>query len=396
MKWPDATEDTVQIMTTVAVNPKLIRWAVDRSGLPVDELTEKFPKLQQWQKGEKQPTLKQLEKFARRTFTPLGYLFLSSPPEEKLTILDCRTVGDTPIKRPSPNLLETLQTMQRRQEWMRDFLIDQGQEPLAFVASVKRPGAVAALSDRIRSTLNLPKNWARDHSTWTDALDAMRKSAEDAGILVVRNGVVGNDTHRKLDPQEFRGFVLSDSYAPLIFINGADAKSAQMFTFAHELAHLWMGRDGLFNLINMMPANDEFEKFCNRVAAEFLIPAADLKSIWAEASSTSDPFQKIARQFKVSPLVAARRALDLRLISKDAFFVFYNQYRETERGQPKKPSGGDFYNNQNMRIGKQFAYAVFRAAREGRLLYRDAYQLTGLYGKTFDRYAKTIMEGMGK
>lgn len=383
-------------MTAVAVNPELIRWAVARSGLPVDELAKKFPKLQQWQKGEKQPTLKQLEIFASRTFTPLGYLFLKSPPAEKLAIPDCRTVGDTPINRPSPNLLETLQTMQRRQQWMRDFLIDQGQEPLPFVASVKRPGAVTALSDRIRSTLNLSKTWARAHSTWADALDALRKSAEAAGVLVVINGVVGNNTHRKLNPQEFRGFVLSDSYAPLIFINNSDAKSAQMFTFAHELAHLWMGRGGLFNLINMMPANDETERFCNRVAAEFLIPAVDLKNHWAEASGTSHPFQTIARHFKVSPLVAARRALDLRLISKDAFFVFYNQYRDAERDHPKKKSGGNFYSNQNMRIGKRFAYAVFRAAREGRLLYRDAYQLTGLRGKTFDRYSKSIMEGMGK
>ncbi len=383
-------------MTTVAVNPELIRWAVDRSGLPVDELTEKFSELQQWQKGEKQPTLKQLEKFARRTFTPLGYLFLSSPPEEKLTIPDCRTVGDTPLKRPSPNLLETLQTMHRRQEWMRDFLIEQGQEPLPFVASVKRPGAVAALSGRIRSTLNLSKTWARDHSTWTDALDALHESAEDAGILVVRNGVVGNNSYRKLDPQEFRGFVLCDSYAPLIFINGTDAKSAQMFTFAHELTHLWMGRGGLFNLINMMPTNDKTEMFCNRVAAEFLIPADDLKSRWAEASGTSDPFQTVAQQFKVSPLVAARRALDLRLITSDEFFVFYNRYREVERDQPKKQSGGNFYSTQNFRLGKRFAYAVVRAAREGRLLYRDAYRLTGLRGKTFDSYAKRLMEGMGK
>jgi Zn-dependent peptidase ImmA (M78 family) len=382
-------------MSTVSVNPKLIRWAMDRSGLTVDDLIERFPKLQQWQKGEKQPTLRQLEAFARKTLTPLGYLFLSSPPEEKLPIPDCRTVGDTPIKRPSPNLLETLQVMQRRQRWMSDFLIEQGQKPLPFIASVKQPGSVKALSNRIRSTLNLTRTRVRAHSTWTDALNAFRDAAEDAGILVVINGIVGNNTSRKLDPQEFRGFVLPDEYAPLIFLNGADAKSAQMFTMAHELAHLWMGRGGLFNLIDMMPANDETEKFCNRVAAEFLIPGNDLKNRWTDARDTTDPFATIARWFKVSPLVAARRALDLRLITRDDFFVFYNRYQEEERSEAatRKP-GGDFYHNQNVRVGKRFAYAVVRAAREGRLLYRDAYQLTGLNGKTFDRYAKTLTKRM--
>lgn len=384
-------------MSTVSVNPKLIRWAMDRSGLTVDDLIERFPKLQQWQKGERQPTLRQLEAFARKTLTPLGYLFLSSPPEEKLPIPDCRTVGDIPIKRPSPNLLETLQVMQRRQRWMSDFLIEQGQEPLPFIASVKQPGSVKALSNRIRSTLNLTRTWARAHSTWTDALRALRDAAEDVGILVVVNGIVGNNTSRKLDPREFRGFVLSDEYAPLIFLNGADAKSAQMFTMAHELAHLWMGRGGLFNLINMMPANDETEKFCNRVAAEFLIPGDDLKKRWAGARDTTDPFVTIARWFRVSPLVAARRALDLRLITKDDFFVFYNQYQEKDRTRAAaKKSGGDFYRTQNVRIGKRFAYAVVRAAREGRLLYRDAYQLTGLNGKTFDCYAKFLTKRMRK
>ena len=220
----------------------------------------------------------------------------------------------------------------------------------------------------------------------------LRRAAEAAGILVVINGVVGNNTHQPLNPQEFRGFVLCDAYAPLVFINGADAKSAQMFTLAHELAHLWLGKDGLFNLLDLETSADEVEKFCNRVAAEVLIPTAELSDCWPVESRKPEPFQALAKRFKVSPLVAARRALDAGLITRADFFQFIKAYQEDERRRAAKRSpGGDFYKTQETRIGRRFGIAVVRAAREGRLLYRDAYRLTGLAGKTFDQYA----EGLG-
>ena len=384
---------------TVSVKPELIRWAIDRSGLAPEDLENAFPKLDEWRSGKQPPTFKQLELFAHKTMTPLGYFFLESPPDEKLPIPDFRTVGDVPIHRPSPNLIDTLQTMQRRQAWMRDYLIEQGQEALAFVGSGAQSSNVASLAARIRQALGLNIDWAKILATWEDALRTLRNSAERIGILVATSGVVGLNTHRSLDPQEFRGFVLCDSHAPLIFVNGADSKSAQMFTLAHELAHLWLGRDGLFNLIKMMPHNSALERFCNQVAAEFLIPGHKLSERWEEAKATGKPFHTIARWYKVSPLVAARRALDLGLISKAQFFLFYEQDQEDWRRRKaeekkKRKSGPNFYDVQDVRLGRRFAYAVVRAAREGRLLYRDAYQLTDLKGDTFNQYAHLLVKRM--
>src|SRR5438128_7096503 len=138
---------------TVSVKPELIHWAIDRSRVPVDELTKAFPKLHQWLDGERLPTYKQLEQFAHKTMTPLGFLFLDKPPEEKIPIPDFRTVGDTPIDRPSPNLLETIHVMKRRQAWMRDYLVEQGHEPLDFIASSKQVRNVVSLAARIREKL---------------------------------------------------------------------------------------------------------------------------------------------------------------------------------------------------------------------------------------------------
>jgi Zn-dependent peptidase ImmA (M78 family) len=178
-----------------------------------------------------------------------------------------------------------------------------------------------------------------------------------------------------------------DDYAPLVFVNGADGKAAQMFTLAHELAHVFIGSSAAFDLRDMLPAADPTEQTCNRVAAELLVPESELRQLWPVVRHDPEPFQAVARHFKVSVLVAARRALDLGLIGKSEFLDFYGAYQEDERRTAgRKSEGGDFYATQNARVGRRFARTVIRAVKTGRLLYTEAYRLTGLYGKAFDRY----------
>ena len=377
-------------MNKIKVKTEILHWARERSFLTVEELEKKFPKYDLWEKGEDFPTLRQLENLAKKTLTPLGCFFLPAPPEDKLPIPDFRTVKDSSVNRPSPNLLETIQTMLRRQQWMRNYLIEQGLEQLPLVGSATENDSPAKVAESIRAELSRTPGWAEKHSTWEGALRALKDAAEDVGIIVVINGIVGNNTTRKLDTEEFRGFVLGDEFAPLIFINGTDAKGAQMFTLAHELAHIWLGETGVFNLTGLQPSNNRVEKFCNKIAAEFLIPRKEFKDSWPVIATEEEPFQAAARQFKISPLVAARRALDLNLIDKDFFFRFYQAYQEDARRKKAKGSGGDFYRTQNNRIGNYFGSSIVRAVKEGHLLYHEAYQLTGLNGKTFDNFAKQV------
>jgi Zn-dependent peptidase ImmA (M78 family) len=347
--------------------------------------------IEKWESGEGKPTLRQLENLARKTLTPLGYFFLPKPPEDRLPIPLFRTIDDSTARGPSPNLIETVQIMQRRQTWMRDYLIEQGQPELTFVGSAHPGDAPERVSEGIRRILGISRGWAETYPTWTDALHALFEAVEQAGILMVANGVVGNNTHRKLNPREFRGFVLTDAYAPLVFINGTDGKAAQMFTVAHEIAHVWFARSAAFDLRDLQPAMDKVEQACNTVAAEFLIPESELRRIWPDVRRDPEPFQALARRFKVSELVAARRALDLKLITKAAFLAFYRDYLNDERRKAgRRGTGGDFFATQNYRIGRRFAMTVVSAAKEGRLLYRDAYELTGLYGQTFDKYSEKL------
>ncbi len=372
----------------IALTTQTLEWAVGRSGRRAD-LVRRFPKLPEWLSGAVQPTMRQLEAFSKAAAVPFGYLLLKEPPAEKLPIPNYRTLEDEQLRRASPDLLETVYTMQKRQAWMREFLLEQGLEPLPFVGSAAITDDPISVAERIRETLNLEDKWAAAHSTWTDALRALRMRTEEVGILVVVNGVVGNNTHRKLDPGEFRGFILVDQYAPLVFVNGADGKAAQMFTLAHELAHVWFGSSAAFDLRALQPADNRTEQICNKVAAEFLVPAYLLNDLWPTVRNKSNPFQVIAKHFKVSTLVVARRLLDLEFITRDRFFGYYREWQSREDPRSPTSGGGDFYANQNLRIGRRFGESVVRAAKEGRLLYSEAYRLTGLYGATYQRYAET-------
>ena len=235
--------------------------------------------------------------------------------------------------------------------------------------------------------MKLDYGWSERCKSWNEALNLLNDRIEDIGIVLIFNGVVENNTHKKLFVEEFRGFVLSDKYAPLVFVNNSDAKSAQMFTVAHELAHLWVSAyGGIFNLDGMQPSGAKIEKKWNEIAAEFLVPKSEFLNQW---DKYKEKFDDIAKHFKVSPIVCAIRALNLELISEEHFDNFYENYIERlKKIEKAEIRGGDFYALQRYRIGKNLFTAVKNAVADGSLLYRDAYNLTGLYGKTFDEYSK--------
>lgn len=377
-------------MNRVSVKPQMIRWARERADLAVEDLSKKFPKLAAWERGEAQPTLKQLETFSKATCVPFGYLFLPEPPEERLPIPDFRTVSGKEVRRPSPDLLDTIYAMQRRRSWLRETLIEDEAEPLTFVGSALLSDDPEAIGREMRRIVGLGDGWAAEVRTWQEAVSELREAMERLGVMAVINGVVGNNTHRPLNVDEFRGFALSDAYAPLVFVNGADAKSAQMFTLAHELAHLWLGAEGLSGFANLLPGGTDVENWCNRAAAEFLVPERELKARWTTVKRDMNPFEILAREFKVSPIVAARRALDLRLVGRETFFDFYNSYVSRERKRAGDRGGGDFYETQDARVGERFARHVIRAALEGRIGFKQAYDLTGLHGGAFQEYARRL------
>ncbi|GMV71871.1 MAG: ImmA/IrrE family metallo-endopeptidase [Leptolyngbya sp. PLA2] len=363
-------------MTRVQVRPELIQWACDRAGYGAAALSKRFPKLEAWQRGEAEPTLKQLETFALATHTPFGYFFLAEPPVEQVPIPDFRTIGNELIEQPTPNLLDTIYVCQQRQEWYREYCRMTGEQPLPFIGSVSRTDDVVATAERIRSALGFSIEERRQIGTWTEALRRFIEQADALGILVMVNGVVGSNNRRKLDPAEFRGFALSDPLAPLVFINGADTKAAQMFTLAHELVHLWLAETGLSDVGPVTTPSHDVEIWCNRVAAELLVPLTALRREYQPHANLQEEVPRLARAFKVSTLVILRRIHDAGGLTREQLWAEYEAELSRLR-QIARSSGGDFYLTTAARVGKRFARAVVSAALEGRSSFTEAFRLLG-------------------
>lgn len=375
------------------LQPTVLRWARERAGLGMETVAAKVgvrpDRVVEWERYGK-ISMAQADRLAHCTHTPVGYLYLREPPEDDLPIPDFRAAGGESPRRPSPDLLETVDLMARRQAWMRDELIEDGAEALPFVGCCDMDSTPTEAAVVMREHLKLSSDWGSRQRSWTEALRHLRNRVEASGILVTFNGVVGNNTHRRLDRREFQGFALVDRYAPLIFVNGADFKAAQMFTLAHELAHVFVGATGVSNVDTPPSAGHDPERFCNSAAAEFLVSEEELTAHWRPVGTIADSLQAVARRFKVSVLVAAHRALRLRLIDRDDFAQFYDGYQQQAARRPDETSGGNFWNSQNVRIGRRFGAAVSRAVKEGRLSYREAYSLTGLRGDTFDTFVRSL------
>jgi Zn-dependent peptidase ImmA (M78 family)/transcriptional regulator with XRE-family HTH domain len=360
----------------VDVKPALLRWARERAGLQFDDLARRFPRLARWESGETRPTRKQLERFAKATHVAVDRVLLTKPPVERVPIPDFRAAGNARIGRPSPNLLDTLSLCQQRQAWYRDFARAQGDKPLAFVGSVNLTSDIAATAAAMRSALGLDLEERRTIPAWDKTLRRLSNGADALGILVMVNGVVGNNSYRRLDPQEFRCFALADARAPLVFINGADAKAAQMFTLAHALAHVWLGQSALSDVTPITASEHDVEGWCSAVAAEVLVPLDALRAEYRRGEELRNALTRHARRFKVSTPVVLRRIHDLGGLAHNEVRHAYE--RELERLRPRrKSSGGDFYRTQGVRLGRRFASALVLSTLEGDTEHGDAFRLLG-------------------
>ena len=373
------------------INHDVLQWARVRAGLEPETvahgITSDFRQLLKWENGVDHPTIAQARKLASRLRVPFGFLFLSEPPEETLPIPDLRTRSDRTPERISPDLIDQIEITLAKQQWYRQYMLSIGAEPLPFVGSLSIESDIRFAANQIRTALDL-ESIQFQAGSWSAFLTSFVQSVESNDILVMRSGIVGNNSTRRLNPEEFQGFAVADPIAPLIFINSKDFVAAKIFTLAHELAHIWIGESGitLIDAADIDLRNHQIETWCNNVAAEALVPTQSFRSAWSPQSDLADETQRLARLFRVSTIVVLRRAFELELISRDQFFHQLSYEREHQLTQPAGGRGHQI-NNIIARSGRKFTNAIVNATLEGSLGYATASQLLGVKTKTIGSLA---------
>ncbi|HEX4122646.1 MAG TPA: XRE family transcriptional regulator [Verrucomicrobiae bacterium] len=376
---------------TAILKPAILRWARSNAGLTESELAEKLRVstnvIKNWETtGEIK--IKFIQKVADATRTAFGYLFLDEPPQTDLPIADFRRTNSSQLT-PTSNLLEAIYDAQLKQAWYKDYLVANGAMPLGFVGSCTLDIPHKDTANDIRKALGIGPRIAEVARKWEDAIRCATEAVEDNGIIVLRSGHIRGDTSRTLSVDEFRGFALVDDYAPLIFINGADAPAAQLFTIAHELAHIWVGKTGVSNLDKTYSTGGRVEIYCNTVAAEVLLPIEELKSSWKGGIGDISDVNRISDKYKVSRIVVARRARDAGLMTEEQFDGIYRMI------SVKKSSGGNYYTNEAYQNSRLFSIALVQETISGRISEGDAMRYLGIKkADTFKNYANSLKEGM--
>lgn len=375
------------------IQSSMISWARSRYDLTEESVAKKLQvapaQVVAWESGEDYPTLRQAQNLAKTLHIPLGWLYLEIPPEDKVALPDLRTVRSAEHTGLSPDFREQLNEVLFKQQEYSELIIEEGAAALPFVGKFSVTDPLATVVEDIRTTLGIDQEMRGEASSWEDFLRDFILRAENVGILVMRSGVVGNNTHRPLSVEEFRGFAISDVFAPVVFINGKDAKAAQIFTLAHELAHLWVGESGISNqALNAVGGRTQHvEVFCNQVAAELLVPAADMASLWEPTKDAEENIHALIRHFRVSGLVMLYRAKELSCIDEATFNRLYRQEMARYHRRPTGDGGPPPHVTIPARNSHLLTETILSAAYEGRILFRDACRVLGTRMDTLQKLA---------
>jgi Zn-dependent peptidase ImmA (M78 family)/DNA-binding XRE family transcriptional regulator len=387
--------------TQAFITHRVLRWARERHNATEAEVAKRLStspdKVRAWETetSDTHPTFRQAQNIAGILKIPLGYLFLSAPPALTTELPDLRTVSGQPIQNPSPDFLDQLYDVQRKQEWFREYQEARGAEALPFVGRFPLDAQPDVVARDIREVIGVDDDMRREAGTWEAFRTSFVRKAEAAGVLVFRSGVVAGNNHRALSVDEFRGFAIIDDLAPVVFINTKDYKVAQTFTLAHELAHLWIGEGGVSNLNYAVRSGEQanhIDRLCDKIAAEVLVPMREFVVRWDDTEDTPDNLRSLARHYRVSRFVVLRRAYEADVITRAEFDNNYEEYIN-DHYRPAD-EGGAFFNLFFARNSTSLSYALLSATAEGQVSRLDAAHLLNVRVETVEK-ARAELFGPG-
>lgn len=368
-----------KMVVTLTIETDTLKYYIQKSQLDLAYLQKKISNFDKFMSGEKQPTFNQLSEIAKKLNVPTGLLLLKNKVDMDSKRLDFRTLNSDHIEKMSPELRDTINEMEAKQ----DFLREEIDNTVNFIGTFNIDSNIDEIVYKIRKDLDIEIFWQK--KSGSSPLNYLRKKISDLGVYIFFNGKVKDNTHRPLSVNEFRGFVLKDDKAPIIFINQRDFKNGQLFTLVHELVHLYVGTEEIFNIVDTgFFTYDRTEAFVNKVTAELLVPKSKL------LNELDKDLEDLSRMFKVSKFVILRRLLDIGKIDKKEYSEAIAQLEEELKRIPIKSSGsGNYNNNLKFRVDGKFVSLVENAVVRNKISYTDAFNIVGVGIKGY----KTLTEG---
>ena len=253
----------------IGTNPKILKWARENAGFTIEEIAKKMNKdvdsFSLWENGKKIPTFKQLSTLSSIYRYPSAFFFDDIVPESKPLPVDYRTMPDKTIEN-FPEIKFEIESANEKREIALDLSYKLGLNIPNFELSCSIEDEPEEVANNIRNYLQIPIEkqfkWKKDEYT---SLNNWKSILEQIGVIVFQFSGIA--------PGEIRGYSINKKPLPVIGVNTGDSPKARNFSIFHELAHIVSGTEGV---CNMEKRDNKIERFCDSVAANFLIPSTNL------------------------------------------------------------------------------------------------------------------------
>lgn len=374
----------------IKVNKEIYIWAIKESKKDFEEIEYKFKDIESWISQDKFPTFRQVEKLANFLKVPLGYMFLDEPPKLDIIQSEFRTIGNK-IPEVSKELKDTLYNLGRKRDWLSEYRREKGWEKL-IPDDFKDLGNkdINTVCVKAKEFIDLNEYWYKEHRDNVSAFKYLREKLENNGITVMQNGVVGSNNCRKLNVKEFRGFLLYDDIAPIIFINNNDRVTGKIFTLIHEYIHFLLEEDDIFIDEDAELKNGN-EKKINKITAEFLMPASHIEELWDDNRLQIEQIEELSKLFHVSTIALAIKLKSMKKIDQQLVNEIMQHAKIRLENSTEAGGGGNYYYTSRSRFGDSFLSTVIQGAEYGDISYTQAFKLLDDSVKAYDYFKEEFM-----
>ncbi len=356
------------------ITPEVLKWAREkRIRLEIDYAAKKLKidpvRLEAWENGTEQPTISQLKKIAKLYKTHISVFYLPEPPIGFQSLIDYRVlpepsaINEEQTYKLNANIIEAFE----RREMLIEFY-ELLEEPIPQVTLKVNEGEEPAQeAEKITEFLELNRAQLQEANDPYAALKFWKQTVEAKGILVCHTSV---NTHLSVELKTVRGFCIAQRPFPMIVLNPKDRPYGRIFTIIHELVHIALGKSiiqntGFRGIEN--PALNQTEVFCNRVAAEVLVPENELLEM-VKLQTLEKELSRISKHFHVSPEVIMRRLLTLDRISQRHYETYRKSQQEKYKGKSDQAGGIRPYHNRLLNTsGEHFARTAFTTYYEEKI-----------------------------